>query len=105
MIEHQVAELGTLIDTMERGGQALDTAALANVAKTLAKVFGVDADEVAILSLSLKEKSLKFVIPEKLAGVGSIPLTSSSALASRTARDKRADVLNNFSATRHATVA
>jgi GAF domain-containing protein len=47
---------------------------------------------------------LKFVIPEKLAAVGTIPLSSTSALAARTARERRPELANNFSNARHATV-
>jgi hypothetical protein len=47
---------------------------------------------------------LRFVIPEKLREVGTIPLSSNTALAARTARERRADVLNNFPIARHATV-
>jgi hypothetical protein len=36
--------------------------------------------------------------------VGSIPLTSTTALAARTARERKADMINNFSGSRHATV-
>jgi GAF domain len=74
------------------------------VAKALAKLFGVDPDEVAILKTVPKYKSLKFVLPEKLSMVGTIPLTSTSALAARTARERRPELANNFSTARHATV-
>jgi hypothetical protein len=104
MSEGQIAELESLIDDMDRSGQPPDTFALANLGLALSKMFGVAPDEVAILALNLKEKHLNFVIPEKLAGVGTIPLSNSMALASRTARENRADVMNNFSMTRHATV-
>ena len=36
--------------------------------------------------------------------VGFIPMSSTSALAARTARESRPDINNNFSAVRHATV-
>jgi hypothetical protein len=47
---------------------------------------------------------LKFVIPEKFTPVGTIPLTSTSALASRTARERKPELVNNFSSARHANV-
>jgi hypothetical protein len=74
------------------------------VAKVVGSLFGVEADEVAILKLVPKYKSLKFVIPEKLSPVGTIPLTSTTALAARTARERKAEVVNNFSTARHANV-
>jgi hypothetical protein len=71
---------------------------------TLAKLFGVDKDEVAILKLVSKYKSLRFVIPVQLSQVGTIPLTSATALAAKTARERKPDLLNNFSSARHANV-
>jgi hypothetical protein len=103
-IEFEIAEFELLIGAMEEVGHPLDTYALAKLGRALAKMFSVDQDEVAILTLNTKLKNLKFVIPEKLSEVGTIPLTSSSALASRTARENRADLMNNFGTTRHATV-
>jgi hypothetical protein len=104
MVEQQTAEFGSLVDTIVRAGTAPDTDALAAMAKALAKLFSVEPDEVAVLALSAKEKNLKFVIPEKLATIGSIPLSSATALAARTARDRRPEVVNNFSTARHASV-
>lgn len=104
MIESQTGEFVSLIDTLSRQGLPLDTNALTKVAKALSRVFGVDPDEVAILALNPKDKTLQFVIPEKLAIVGTIPLTSNAALASRTVRDRRPELVNNFSTSRHATV-
>ncbi len=104
MIDQKGADLEALVTTLESAGSAPDSDALLNVAITLGKVFGVDADEVAILKLDAKSKSLKFVLPEKLAPVGSIPLTSTTALAARTARERKPDMMNNFSGSRHTTV-
>jgi hypothetical protein len=77
---------------------------LAKVARMLAKLFGVDMDEVAILKFVPKYKSLKFVVPERLTPVGTIPLTSTTALAARTARERKPELVNNFSTARHANV-
>lgn len=104
MPDQQTAELGSLITTLETSGVPPDSDALDKLARTLAKLFGVDTDEVAILVLVPKYKSLKFVIPEKLSPVGTIPLTSTTALAARTARERKAEVVNNFSSARHANV-
>ena len=89
---------------MENSGVAPDSESMTTLAKMLAKLFGVDADEVAILKLNPKFKSLKFVIPEKFTLVGTIPLTSTTALAARTARDRKPELVNNFSTARHANV-
>ena len=104
MIDQQPAEFTTLVDTLVRAGAEPDTDALALISKTLAKLFDADPDEAAILKVNIKTKSLKFVIPEKLAAIGSIPLSSATALAARTARERRAELVNNFSTSRHASV-
>jgi transcriptional regulator with GAF, ATPase, and Fis domain len=104
MIEEQGAEFESLVDALVDAGLAPDSEALGKVAQTLAKLFSVDSDEVAILRLDPKGKNLRFVIPEKLAVVGSIPLSSATALAARTARERRPEVVNNFNTARHATV-
>ena len=104
MAEQVTVDLTSVIDELARPGHAPDSEGLGRVARWLAKFFGVDADEVAILDLVTKDKHLKFVIPEKLAAIGSIPLTSATALAARTVRERRPELLNNFSAARHASV-
>jgi hypothetical protein len=104
MIDRQMANLGTLVETIVRSGQAPGTEDLAQLSQMLAKLFGVAPDEVAILTVNTKNKNLKFVIPEQLSVVGTIPLTSTNALAARTAREGRAEVINNFGSSRHATV-
>ena len=104
MTDRQFAELGSLVENLERAGKAPGAADTTKISHALAKLFGVDPDEVAVLALSDKNKSLKFLFPEKLAAVGTIPLSSTSALAAKSARERRAEVVNNFSGTRHATV-
>jgi hypothetical protein len=104
MLDQQISDLGSIVDAMESGGGAPNSDSLDNVARTLAKLFGVDKDEVAVLKVVPKYKSLKFVIPEKLTPVGTIPLTSTTALAARTARDRKPELVNNFSSSRHANV-
>jgi hypothetical protein len=104
MIEQQQSALLSLVETMAAAGEVPGSEALQKFARSLAKIFDCDPDEAAILVIDPKSKNLKFVIPEKLAAVGSIPLSSTNALAARTARERRAEVVNNFSASRHATV-
>jgi hypothetical protein len=104
MIEQQTVTVGSLVDVLEQAGTTPDASSLTSLAKTVAKLFDVAQDEVAILGLSPKHKNLKFVIPEKLAAIGSIPLSSATALAARTARERRPEIANNFSTARHATV-
>ena len=72
------------------------------IAGELAKTFSVQVDEVAVLKL--EKTNLMFIYPSKLQNVGSIPLNTSSSVAARTAVTKRAEVINNFSQTKHASV-
>lgn len=104
MPDQQIAELGSLVSTIETSGVAPDSDSLTKVATILSALFDVKADEVAILKLNPKFKNLRFVIPEKLTMVGTIPLSSTTALASRTARERKPELVNNFSMARHANV-
>lgn len=104
MSEHPVAELTRLVDALAEDTQPPTSVALSSLGEQMAAIFGVKPDEVAILALNRKEKFLRFVIPEKLQAIGTIPLTSTTALAARTARVSRAEVINNFTATRHVSV-
>lgn len=104
MIDQQNADIGALVTSLEGAGKQPNSEALAKMAKTLAGLFAVAPDEVAILKMVPKFRSLKFVIPEKLSPVGTIPLTSTSALAARTARERRPELVNNFHTSRHASV-
>jgi GAF domain len=104
MTKSLAAELELLANHMtseNAGNQQLSVPALA---ERIAENFQVKADEVAILLVSERHKNLQFLVPEALRNVGSIPLSSTSALAARTARESRPDILNNFTAVRHATV-
>jgi hypothetical protein len=104
MLDQLTADLGTLVTALESGEGAPDADALSKVGAMLADQFGVDSDEVAILKVIPKFKSLKFVIPEKLSMIGTIPLSSATALAARTARERKPELANNFSTSRHANV-
>jgi hypothetical protein len=104
MPEQLIADLGTLVSSMETSGAAPDSESLNKVTGMIASLFDVKADEVAILKLIPKFKALRFIIPEKLNPVGTIPLTSTTALASRTARERKPELANNFSTARHANV-
>ena len=99
-----IADLGHALDVLAQHSTPLDIESKAQFAEQLGQRFGVKPDEVGVLMLEEKQRQLKFVVPEKLRTIGTIPLTSSSALAARTARDKRPDVINTFASARHATV-
>jgi hypothetical protein len=68
----------------------------------LAKTFNVQADEVAVLKV--EKQSLGFAYPTKLGHVGTVPVNASSSVAGRTATTKRAEIINNFAQTKHASV-
>ena len=99
-----IAGVTRVISEMVKGKTELDLAMAKMVAGAIAKFFSVKADDVAILSLTPNGKQLVFIVPEKLGQVGSIPLTSTRALAVRTLKEKRADFINNFQAAEHHTV-
>ncbi len=54
--------------------------------------------------LSGKWRRLYFLVPQALRNVGHIPLSSTSALAARTVRESRPEIVDNFSTVRHASV-
>jgi len=104
MTKSLAAEFELLANRMtseDAGNQQLSIPALA---ERIAKSMNVKPDEVAILAVSHRWRHLHFLVPEALRNVGFIPLTSTAALAARTARDSRPDIVNNFPAMRHATV-
>jgi hypothetical protein len=99
-----VKELERLADALDVEGAAPVEIPLGAMAEKIAKDLGVQADEVAILGVSTRWRHLHFLVPQALKNVGFIPMSSTSALAARTARESRPDINNNFSAVRHATV-
>lgn len=104
MATRTVTGLERLLDQFEKQGAPLTAESLELAAGEIAKLFAVEPDEVAILELLPAGKSLQFVLPGKLQAVGTIPLSSSSALAARTVRERRSDIVNKFSLSRHASV-
>jgi hypothetical protein len=68
----------------------------------LAKVFRVRPTEVALLRL--ESGLLKFLLPEELATAGSIPISSSTAVAAHTAVTKKVELFNNFTKVKHASI-
>ena len=97
-------EIEKVVDALTKAGKEVDANAIGKIAEQVGKHFSAKADEVAILALAHQDKFLRFVVPEKLQKMGDIPMTSTNSLAVRTARDKRPEVINNFSTPRHPTV-
>ncbi|MBI2956332.1 MAG: hypothetical protein HYY26_03350 [Acidobacteria bacterium] len=100
----QTTGVARVIAEMVKGKTELDPELGGQVAGALAKHFKVSTDEVAILRLAPRGKQLEFVVPEKLANIGTIPLTSTHALAVRTVRDGRSEFVNSFGSSQHPTV-
>ena len=104
MSSNLVSELERLASALEEDSASSAEVSLPAIAERIAKSLGVKPDEVAILGVSNRWRHLHFLVPQALKNVGFIPLSSTSALAARTARDSRPDINNNFPAARHATV-
>jgi len=68
----------------------------------LAKLFGVRPTEVALMRL--EKGLLNFVYPEQLKTAGSIPVSSSSAVAAHTASTRKTELFNSFVKVKHASI-
>jgi hypothetical protein len=99
-----VSELERLASELEAEASPPPQVSLASIAERIAKLVGVRPDEVAILGLSTKWRHLYFLVPQALRNVGHVPLSSTSALAARTARESRPKIDNTFAKSRHASV-
>ena len=99
-----VSELERIASAVESDATALSQVSLPGIAERIAKNLGVKTDEVALMGVSTRWRHLHFLVPESLKQVGFIPLSSTSAIAARTARESRPDIINNFASVRHATV-
>ena len=99
-----VRELERIADALNDEGSAAPQISFASLAENIAKALSVRVDEVAILAVSSRWRHLHFIVPEALKNVGFIPLSSKSALAARTTRDNRAEIINDFSSVKHASV-
>ena len=92
------------VEEMRKAGGYPSDDALTRLAAQISPAFRAKKDEVAILRVSADGRMLSFVFPIKLARVGAIPLTTSHSLAAKTIRDKRGELVNNFSVYKHPTV-
>jgi GAF domain-containing protein len=100
--EHAALEEFALPENLLPLGSVLNESATPqDVSKVLAKVFGVQHAEVALLRL--EAGLLRFVFPEHLRTTGAIPL-SSKAIAAHTALSKKAEIFNNFARVKHASI-
>jgi GAF domain-containing protein len=92
------------VEEMRKAGGLPSEEDLNKLAGQIAQAFGAKKDEVAILRLSPDGKMLSFVFPLKLAKIGAIPLTTAHSLATKTIRDRKGEIVNNFAVYKHPTV-
>ncbi len=104
MPEAVSSAVAQLVEQTLKAKKELEVADFANLASAIAKGFKVSSSEVAILVLTADHQQLHFLVPQELVKIGSIPMTSTSALAVRTVRDRRPEMINNFAAAKHITV-
>jgi transcriptional regulator with GAF, ATPase, and Fis domain len=104
MSKKLVDEFEILANSLKSGDASNQELSISVLAERIAKTLHVKSDEVAILGVSEKRRHLYFLVPQALRNVGHIPLSSTSALAARTVRDRRPEILNNFVTVRHASV-
>jgi hypothetical protein len=93
-----------LVEEMRKAGGVPSGAALDKLATQIAGAFNAKKDEVAILRLSKDGRMLGFLFPSKLAKIGYLPITTAHSLAIKTIRDRRGEIVNNFSVYKHPTV-
>src|SRR5271168_5125340 len=98
------SELERIANAIELDAAATSEVSLSDIAEKIARNLGVKTDEVALMGVSTRWRHLHFLVPESLKQVGFIPLSSTSSVAARTARESRPDIINNFASVRHATV-
>lgn len=104
MASGHIGELKKWVNELARLGGEGESVRLNRAAELIAQTFGVRSHEVAILGFTADERALRFLAPDNLRQIGEIPLTSIASLAVRTARDRRAAVINHFAMVPHVSV-
>ncbi len=104
MPSEHIGDLKKWVNELARQGEEAESIRLNRAVELISRNFGVQMHEVAILGLTSDEKSLQFLAPDTLRTVGQIPLSSTKALAARTVREKRPELVNHFSVVPHASV-
>jgi len=99
-----IGDFVKVVDALVQAGQPIELPVIGKLAADIGKAFSVRPDEVAILATTSDDKFLRFLVPEQLRNVGTIPINSTSAMVSRTARERRPEIINNFTVARHSTV-
>jgi len=104
MATEHLVELKKWVHELARRKDEGEIVRLNRAVELISTNYSVQMHEVAILGLTADNRSLRFLAPETLRDVGRIPLSSGSALAARTVREKRSEVINHFSSVPHASV-
>jgi GAF domain-containing protein len=99
-----VLGLARLVDELRKAGGPPSVQDLDRLAVQISTGFNVKKDEVGILRLSADARMLSFIFPVKLSMVGVLPLNTAHSLAVKTIRDKRGEIVNNFTNYKHPTV-
>jgi GAF domain-containing protein len=99
-----ITDFVKIVDALVQAGEPIELTVMGKLAADIGKAFSVRPDEVAILATTADDKFLHFLVPEQLRNVGTIPINSTSAMVSRTARERRPEIINNFTVARHSTV-
>jgi hypothetical protein len=104
MPSEHISDLKKWVAEVVRQSHGGEFVGMNRIVDIVSKNFGVQAHEVAILTITPDDRFLRFIVPEKLQPIGQIPLTSTNSLAARTVREKRAEVINHFAAVPHSSV-
>jgi hypothetical protein len=104
MAAESVMELKKWVSEVSRKRTEGEALPLARALELISKTFGTTLHEVAILGLTPNGKSLRFLAPDSLRAVGQIPLSSANALAAKTCREMRPEIVNHFYVVPHASV-
>lgn len=104
MVNDHLAELKKWVHDLLRNGGSGEDVELHRGVKLISQVFHVSEHEVAILALTSDGRFLRFLAPNTLRAIGQIPLSSGSALAARTMRERKPEIVNHFHTMPHATV-
>lgn len=93
-----------IVEEMRKAGGFPAPDTLLKLATHVASAFRAKKDEIAILRLSADGKMLRFLYPVKLQKIGALPVSTAHSLATKTIRDRRGEIVNNFSVYKHPTV-
>jgi len=104
MASEHLGELKKWATEIVRQGNNGESIQMNRAVELISKNFAVQTHEVAILGLTSDERSLRFLTPDNLRTVGQIPLSSANALAARTVRERRPELINHFTVVPHASV-